>query len=167
MFKNKKAGQRILSIYLFIIYVIVAGGIVSGVILLRGSSLDVREIEASILTDKVIDCLVKQGRLKEDFFKADFDLLVECNFNFKDNTKKYEGEERYAVRVESFDFDNKKAEENVEVGIEVGKTNLLTYCGLEGEKIPKCDVKQLYVLNNLGDKILLKITSAVGKVENV
>ena len=45
---NKKAGERILSIYLFIIYIIVGVGIVSGVILFRSSSLDVREIEAEI-----------------------------------------------------------------------------------------------------------------------
>ena len=162
MFKNKKAGERILSIYLFIIYIIVSVGIVSGVILFR-SDLDVREIEAGILSDKVIDCLVEQGRLREDFFEADFDLIAECDFNFKDNTKKYEGEERYAVNVESSYFDNKKALKKVEAG----KTDLLTYCGLEGEKIPKCNLKELYVLDVLDDKILLRIISAVGKVENV
>ncbi len=157
---NKKAGERILSIYLFIIYIIVSVGIVSGVILFR-SDLDVREIEAGILADKVIDCLVEQGKLRIDF-DAGFDLIGECNFNFKDNTKKYDGEERYAVKVESFDFNS----EVLKNEIKAGKIDLLTYCGLEGEKIPKCNLKELYVLKG-DEKILLKINSVVGKVENV
>jgi len=163
MIKNKKAGERLLSIYLFIIYIIVIIGLVSGIINFKDSSLDVRNKEAGVLTDKVIDCLVEQGRLREDFFEADFDLIAECDFNFKDNTEKYLGEERYAVRVDSFYFENKKALKNVEAG----KTDLLTYCGLEGEKIPKCNIKELYVLDVLDDKILLKVISVVGKVENV
>jgi len=158
---NKKAGERILSIYLFIIYMIVGIGIVSGVIIFKDSDLDVREIEAGILSGKVIDCLVEQGKLRIDF-DADFDLIGECDFNFKDNTKKYQGEERYAVKVESFDFNS----ESLKSKIEAGKTDLLSYCGLEGEKIPKCNLKELYVLKG-EEKILLKINSVVGKVENV
>jgi len=158
---NKKAGERILSIYLFIIYIIVVIGIVSGVILFKDSDLDVREIESGILTDKVIDCLVEQGKLRTDF-DANFDLIEKCNFNFKDNTKKYQGEERYGVKIESFDFDSGALKGE----IEVGKTSLLTYCGLEGDKIPKCNLKELYVLKG-DEKILLKINSVVGKVENV
>lgn len=158
---NKKAGERILSIYLFIIYIIVSVGIVSGVIIFKSSDLDVREIEAGILSDKIIDCLVEQGRLRADF-DENFDLVEECDFNFKDNTKKYQGEERYAVKIESFDFNS----ENLKSKIEAGKTDLLTYCGLEGEKIPKCNLKELYVLKG-DEKILLKINSVVGKVENV
>lgn len=161
LLSDKKAGERILSIYLFIIYIIVGVGIVSGVILFRSSNLDVREIEAGILTDKVIDCLVEQGKLRTDF-DENFDLIGECNFNFKDNTKKYQGEERYGVKIESFDFDSGVLKGE----IKVGKTSLLTYCGLEGDKIPKCNLKELYVLKG-DEKILLKINSVVGKVENV
>ena len=51
---NKKGGERVLSFYLFIIYIIVLIGIVSGVVLFRGSALDVRELEASILTDSLL-----------------------------------------------------------------------------------------------------------------
>ncbi len=158
---NKKADEKILSIYLFIIYIIVGVGIVSGVIIFKDSDLDVREIEAGILTDKVIDCLVEQGKLRTDF-DVDFDLMGECDFNFEDNTKKYDGEERYAVKVESFDFDSGGLKEEVKAG----KTDLLTYCGLEGDKIPKCNLKELYILKG-DEKILLKVNSVVGKVENV
>lgn len=160
MFKNKKAGERILSIYLFIIYIIVGVGIVSGVIVFKGSDLDVREVEAGILTDKVIDCLVEQGKLRTDF-DENFDLIEECNFNFKDNTEKYQGEVRYGVKVETFDFDSGVLKDE----IKAGKIDFLQYCELEGDKIPKCNIKELYVLFGQ-TKFSLKITSAVGKVEN-
>ena len=79
---NKKAGERVLSIYLFIIYIIVAVGIVSGVLLFFSSSLDIRKAEAEILGDKVIDCLVEQGGLKPGVLG--WDNLDECGFDFKD-----------------------------------------------------------------------------------
>ncbi len=161
MFKNKKAGERILSIYLFIIYIIVGVGIVSGVIVFKGSDLDVREIEAGVLSDKVIDCLVEQGKLRTDF-DSSFDLIRECNFNFKDNTEKYQGEERYGVKVEAFDFNSGVLKQE----IKAGKTDFLVLCDSEGEKIPKCNIKELYVLKG-EEKILLKINSVVGKIENV
>jgi len=159
---NKKADERLLSIYLFIIYIIVGVGIVSGVIIFKDSDLDVREIEAGILTDKVIDCLVEQGKLRIDF-DADFDLIGECDFNFKDNTKKYQGEERYGVKVKSFYFNSDALKDE----IKAGKTDLLAYCDIKGDKIPKCNKKEIYVYDDFGDEILLKINSAVGKVENV
>jgi len=80
---NKKAGEKVLSIYLFIIYIIVSIGIVSGVLTFYGP-LDVRGVESGILTDKVIDCLVEQGELKE------FNL-ENCGFDFKDNSQIYNG----------------------------------------------------------------------------
>ena len=195
MIENKKAGERILSIYLFIIYIIVAIGIVSGVLLVYGSKLDIREIEAEVLSDKVIDCLTEQGNLDLGVFEHDFDLLSFCGFDFKDNSGKYQGEEQYGVSVELFDFDS--LEELKEKKI-FGREDFLEFCGLEGKKIPKCSEKKIYVLNrefvyrdyaapffadpgdvSLGgaqtgeeieeglieNRVLLKVTSAVGKIE--
>jgi len=145
--KNKKADERVLSIYLFIIYVIVAIGIVSGVLLFYGSGLDIRKVEASVLSDKVIDCLVEQGRLRENVFGKGFDLLGFCGFDFKDNSGDSgdSGEEEYAVSVGLFDFDSGE-----ELGEELvfGREDFLKYCGLKGDRIPKCDEKQVYVLSS-------------------
>ena len=159
---NKKAGERVLSIYLFIIYIIVGIGIVSGVIIFYGP-LDIREIEAEVLTDKVIDCLVDQGQLKEGVLESDFDLMEECKFDFRDNTQKYEGEERYGVSVKIYDFDSIKLKKELS---KVGREDFLEFCGSEGKKIPKCNKKELYVLDG-EDKVLLSVVSAIGKVQNV
>jgi len=163
LFQNKKAGERVLSIYLFIIYIIVAIGIVSGVIIFHGTSLDVREKEAGILSDKVIDCLVEQGQLKKEILNTDIDLISFCNFNFKDNTEKYKGEERYAVKVEIIDFETNNVEKTLSIA---GNSEFLEFCNEKGDKIPKCNEKKLYVLDGQ-NKFILRIVSAVGKVENV
>lgn len=159
--KNKKGGERVLSIYLFIIYIIVAVGIVSGVIIFYGKPLDVRSLEAEILTDKVIDCLVEQGELKSEVGDS-FDLLKNCKFDFKDNTRKYEGDERYAVKVELYDFNTGGLIKPLPIA---GDISFFEFCNMEGDKIPRCNEKQVYVLEG-ENKILLKINSAVGKVEN-
>ncbi len=185
MIKNKKAGERVLSIYLFIIYIIVAIGIVSGVLLVYGSGLDVREAEAGILSDRVIDCLTEQGVLNESVFDKNFNLLEFCNFDFS--------EEEYGVGIELSDFNSgEKLKENMDFG----RNDFLEFCGLKGDKIPKCSEKEVYVLREeelskeqdfseglfvtdpdsvsteqnsedslKQEKIILKVIGAVGKVK--
>ena len=176
--KEKKAGERILSIYLFIIYIIVSIGIVSGVLLVYGKELDVREVEAGVLGDKIIDCLTEQGILNEAVFTENFDLLDFCRLDFS--------EEEYAVRVELLDFYS-----NEQINkIEVGRKDFFEFCNEKGEKLPKCDEKEVYVLRKFEDfessgipvvadpsdvsvgegasllneeRIILKVLSAVGK----
>jgi|SRR3989344_5134974 len=168
--KNKKADERILSIYLFIVYIIVCVGIVSGVVLFYGAGLDVRVAEAGILSDKVIDCLTEKGKLHENVLKDNFDFLKFCKFDFKDNTGLYKGDEQYGARIELFDFNSCSKEEDKIVcsneikKIEAGREDFLEYCGLKGEKIPKCDKKETYVLNN-GKGVLMRISGVVGQTE--
>jgi len=167
---NKKADERVLSIYLFIVYIIVCVGVVSGVILFYGAGLDVRIAEAGILSDKVIDCLIEKGNLNENVLKDNFNLLNFCNFDFKDNSGFYKGDEQYGARIELFDIESCNKEEDKIIcsneikNIVAGRSDFLQYCGLVGEKIPKCDKKEIYTLSN-GKKILMKIVSSVGQIE--
>lgn len=161
--KYKKAGERVLSIYLFVIYIIVSVGIVSGVLMVYGQPLDVRELEAEILTDEVIDCLVEQGKLEKVFWDTSIDLIEVCKFDFRDNTAKYQGEERYAVEVRLYDFETNELKKALPIA---GENNFLELCSAEGDKIPRCNQKEIYVLYGQ-IKFLLKINSAVAKVQNV
>jgi len=47
--------------------------------------------------------------------------------------------------------------------IELGRKDFFEYCGLKGDKLPKCDVKEVYVLDG-GVKTLLRVYGIVGKV---
>jgi len=179
LFNNKKADERLLSIYLFMIYIIVSIGIVSGVLFVFGS-IDVREAEAGVLNDKVVDCLVEQGILDKNILVEGFNLLDYCNFNFNDEKT---GEEQYGVRIEVLDF---YSEEKLKEAI-FGRDDFLKFCNEKGQRIPKCNEKKVYVIgfeeneviadaiadpddvsanvesSDLQNKYLLKVTSAVGK----
>jgi len=143
---NKKADERILSIYLFIIYILVSIGIVSGVLLVQGSGLDVRKVEAGILADKVIDCLVYQGNLSSEVFSGNFDLLSFCGFEFRSD------DEEYGVQIMVGDVEEK-----------YGREDYLEFCDLKGVKIPKCETREVYVLNK-GEGVDLKVVGVIGKV---
>lgn len=169
--RGKKGDERVLSIYLFIIYIIVAIALVSGVIIFYGTPLDIRELEARALTDRVIYRLVDKGELTGEVFKTDFDLKAYCGLDFKDNTKKYAGEEQYGLKViiSKFDSCSKNKDGYLscafnENSFEYGRTDFFSYCGANGNKIPKCYHQQIYVLNS-GKQYLLDVSSTVGKVE--
>jgi hypothetical protein len=170
---NKKADERLLSIYLFVIYIIVAIGIVSGVILFYGSPLEIRELEANLLSDKVIECLTDKGEIKPAFFNQESDLLKFCNFGFKENSQKYLGEEQYAVSVKIYSFDSCAKQESgtlvctntINSGI-WGRSDFFEFCHSTGDKIPTCNIKQTYVLDK-GDKVILEVISAIGKIPDV
>lgn len=144
---DKKADERVLSIYLFIIYIVVSIGIVSGVLLVQGSGLDVRRVEAEILADKVIDCLVDQGNLNSEVLDGDFNLLDFCGFDFGGD----EGE--YGLEIVIRDIEKK-----------YGREDYLEFCNLEGAKIPKCETKEVYVLSG-EEGVILKVTGVVGKID--
>ena len=169
---NKKADERLLSIYLFIIYIIVSIGIVSGVLVFHGAGLDVREIEAEILSEKIIDCLVDNGELVKGVLEEEFNLKEFCNIELNDNTESYKGEEQIGVEVKFFDFNscNKNADEQINCAdnlrnkLEIGRKDLFGFCDLEGDKLPKCSKKSIYVLNN-EKGVMLKVLSVVRRIE--
>jgi len=61
---NSRGGERVLSIYWFLIFLVVAIAVVSGVYIFFSKPIDVREAEAGILNDKLINCFIENGKLK-------------------------------------------------------------------------------------------------------
>ena len=169
---NKKADERLLSIYLFIIYIIVSIGVISGVLVFYGAGLDIREIEADILSEKIIDCLVDEGELVDEVLEDDFSLQEFCRIELNDNTKTYVGEEQIGIEVKIFDFNSCFKDEekrincadNLREKIEIGRKDLFGFCGLEGKKLSKCSEKYIYVLHN-ENKIMLKVLGVVRRIE--
>lgn len=168
---NKKADEKLLSIYLFIIYIIVLTGIISGVLLFYGSPLDVRELEADILSSKIIDCLTEQGNLKIEVLNDKFNIVENCNLYLKDNIAGNK-EEPYAIKVSLFNFDSCSngnqisCSENIKE-ISAGRNDYFEYCKIEqnaeAKKFPKCSEKQVYILNQ-DKKILIDVLGVVGKI---
>ena len=83
LLKNKKAGEKLLSIWWLFIIAMVGIGIVFGVSMFYSAEIDVRKVEAEILSDKISDCLFEQGILIDSLLESDFDIFQECKLNKK------------------------------------------------------------------------------------
>jgi hypothetical protein len=79
--RDKRGGEKLLSVWWFFILLIVGGGIVVGVIIHFGAEVNIKGLEAEILNDKVMDCIGEGSFLIEEVFQKDFDILKECGLS--------------------------------------------------------------------------------------
>ena len=136
--KRNKKGSKILSVYWFVILAIVAGGIITIVLIFYGKPYDVRNIEAEIIVNKIVDCLSDEGKLRTEINNKN--ILQECSF------------------VLNGDFYFEVLE------IKQGNFNLKGSCG-KAENIV-CVEKKVYLLTEGGGEVI-KILSIVREHENV
>ncbi len=133
-----KRGEKYLSVYWFAILVIVAVGISAMVIIFYGKPYDVREIEAGILINKIVDCLSNaDGTLNAEINNENF--LNKCHLVLGDE---------YYLEIDPF-------------GIKQGNFNLKDYCG-KGESVV-CVKRNVYLLDEENREVIIKILSVVGK----
>ena len=154
---NRKGDERVLSMYWFILFIIVAVAIVSAVLIFYSYLLDVRATEASILSDRVVDCLSDNGILNSvKLDEAVNSIEGACNLILKDASK-----EKYASMKSQYYI---KVEANGKL-IETGDRDFLAFCGQSSKlNIPVCSEKKLFVLNG-NEMTSMKITTVVRKVE--
>jgi len=171
---NKKGTDKIISIYWFVILIIVAGGIFAMVSVFYGSPYDVRAIEAELLTNKIADCLSYGGGLDKELFidadvlkgfKENFLELCKINFNVEE---KFENEPQYYLKIGVFAIDSLNTPA---VSLVEGNRNLVASCNVqedkEFEKLAKCNKRKLYSTLN-DQQYLIEILSIVKKTqENV
>ena len=145
---NKKADERYLSPWMFIIWGLIGVAIVAGVIIFYSSSLDVREEESKILLNRVADCLVGVGNVNENYFKEDFDFYQECNLN----KEIFESGKLYYVGII---FYNSSGQEIKDFRKEYGVLSWKTLCDYQKGKtesnFPQCSQGILYAANSSQD----------------
>lgn len=167
--KNKKGAEKIMSIYWFVILVLVAGGIFFMVSSFHTSPYDVRELEAEIMINQVSDCISQGGKLNEKLiydknFNKEFKILDECYLNF--NTE-FENKIQYYLEI---NFYNVNDYENPIYKISSGEgEELKADCEIQKNKeygtISKCVEKTFYSLDNNQNQIFVKILSIIRKTE--
>jgi len=163
-FRNRK-GDKMLSLYWFVILMIVAGGIYGMVYVFYGSPYDVREIEANLLVDKIASCISYAGKINENLIlngeKKENNFLENCHLNFGS-----EEEQEYFSEITFYKVDDM---ENYFFKISKGNLNLLASCEIQKEKeqsiLPKCVEKSFYSLDNSGNQYIIQILVSVKKIE--
>ena len=80
LLKSKKADEKYLSIWMFLIWAIIGVSIVLGVLMFYSINGDVRQVEAQSLADKLSLCLTTSFSY-EEIAKSDFDIYSKCGLN--------------------------------------------------------------------------------------
>jgi hypothetical protein len=138
---NIKA-EKLLSIWWFFVLGVIAGGIVIGVLIYSSADISIKEVEANVLSERIISCLIDDGYLKEDIFKSEFNIFDFCNLNsdvFGKASNFYFSVSIYDSGSLIFNFVN-------------GSSSFEKDCQIQGEvkakHFPRCSEKQEIVLFN-------------------
>jgi len=165
MFKNKKAGEKYLSIWWIFVLIIITVAIVAGVSINRLKDVNTKAIEADILVNRVADCLIQQGYIKQEFLNENFDIFKECLIDKETITNS----EKYYLNIAVYNYNSCKIEaeklncQNPEIKYEFGVLDFENQCGMEGTNYPKCSEKYIYTLNKSESKFILKIKAGSNK----
>lgn len=173
---NKRGTDRILAIYWFLVLTFVAGGVFAMVYVFYGNPYDVREIESEILTQRIADCISRQGTIDPDFFGEEgFNQEIgktfteRCKLNF-DVEEGYDDENtmQYFYKIEFYTVNNFATPS---FSFKDGNSNWESECFIKKEndkeytRLAKCTEKRFYAVGNGGSQYLIKILSIIGKSE--
>ncbi len=81
--KNKKAGEKLLTIWWFIVLGVIGGGIGIGIMIYFSATVNTNGVEAGILGERIINCISENGYLKNNVLALDFDIFKECSIDRK------------------------------------------------------------------------------------
>ncbi len=154
LFRDKKAGEKLLTIWWFFVLALVGGGIVIGVLIYYSGEIDVRKLESELLADRILDCLSEQGNLNEEFLKDDFDIFQGCSLD----KEVIENSGNFYINVSLYDLDGESIKE-----ITKGVGSFEVNCKLEGGDYPKCSGKEIFVFDSLGEKLKFKILAGTNQ----
>lgn len=161
LMKNKKAGEKWLSIWWIFVLVIIGGVIVIGVLVYYSADINIKEIEADILAERIVRCLVDNGYLRQDFVEEkEFDVFKECNLKREVFGKGSNYFFNISLKNERGNLYREDRKDIIE-----GDTSFEEDCGIEktmrAKHYPRCSAKNGYLLyvNKEGktEKVNLKI----------
>jgi len=131
LIRNKK-GDKIISVYWFVILFLVAAAVVYMTVIFYGTPKDIRNAESEVLANKIAECLseggyLKEGILEDSSFKDN--LLSKCNINFNvEDFSNWKEKTQYYLEIAINKFDSalpKNLGENI-FSFNTGDINLKT-----------------------------------------
>ena len=141
-----KRGDEILSIWWFFILAVIGVGIVLGVLRFYSIYADVREVDADILGNRIYDCIVSQGQLRNDF--RDFNIFSECKLN----KEVLDSSGDYFINVSIYDPNDKLARPEITAGV----LSFQITCDVNAKSYARCSEKNVYAFLN-DKRYLIKI----------
>lgn len=169
--KNNKGGSKMITMYWFVILLIVAGGIFAMVYSFYHHPYDIREIEGEIMVNHIADCLSNQGKLNSELFNetrfSEFykdNVLENCHINL-DVEDSFENDVQHYFRINFYNATNL---DTSVFEISEGANKLTADCNIQEEKeydrTAKC-VEDSFFSFNGEDLYLIKILTIIKKTE--
>jgi len=154
--KNNRADSKLISIWWFAVLFLIAGGIVAGTLLFYSRGIDVRALESNVLSDRVLNCLVKDGYIKQDFLENKTDIFKECGLSEKIINKS----SSYYLSLSIIDLQTNKKEIGVSFGnMAFEKDCKISLSVLNAENYPKCSDKKVVIIDEDYRKLELNIVA--------
>jgi hypothetical protein len=132
-----------------LIYVIIAAGIMGGVLMFYAVQIDVRPEEAATLSNKLVDAISEDGYLKEGISEENILSAAGLEENsFHEMFDYYLNISFYGESVRN---------------IHAGNRDFQVSCKLEGRHFPECHEKEVYLLDENGNEVRVKILTAANQ----
>ncbi len=155
--------EKMISIYWFAILILVAVGIASMVFMFYSHPYDVREAEAIALTERVADCMIEGGKLKQEFLNFNGDLLKKCHITFDVEKELEKGQ--YFLGVDILDLGSRNSINKINEGNPTIKTHCSPQAEEEIQQLSTCIETEIYSIDNSNKQYLIKILSIVRKTQ--
>lgn len=134
---NKKA-DKLLSIWWFFVLGVIAGGIVIGVLIYSSADINIKEVEADVLVEKIISCLINNGYLKENIFENDFNIFDFCNLN----PEVFGKASNFYFNISIYDENGEELRESISKGSYSFEKDCKIQEGKEAKHFPRCSEKK-------------------------
>jgi len=156
-----KRGSEYLSIWWFFALAIIATGIVIGVGIFESAEIGTKEVEAGILVDRSVDCMIKSGILSDEVLNGNINFYKECKLNEEVIGKS----EKYYLEYKVFDFKDCKIvnsktscdDKKKITGKSFGVSAFASQCLIKGKNYPLCDSRYVYTLDKNGKELIVYI----------
>lgn len=133
---GKKAEERVYSLVWFSVWIVVWLVVIIGVLRFYSINFDVKEVEADILSEKILNCINDNGALIDGFFKEDFNIFEKCGLN--QEVMKSD----FYLKI-TLNTDPKKI-------VSGGNPGFEAMCWQKGENVPECITKKENILYDDG-----------------
>lgn len=155
--KNKKAGEKLLSIWWIFVLLVIGGGIVLGVIIFQSKEININPLEADLLSEKISQCFSNEGYLDRNIDENN--IFAECRIS----EKLFEKGSDFYFRVLVYEGGNlikkiEKGDFSFEKECVIGKS-------IEMKNSPKCSEKSFLVLDSNGKELKIVILTSSNQKE--
>lgn len=154
-FRNmKKADSKLLSIWWFAVLIIIGTGVIVGSFIFYSNKVDVRLIEADLITAKIIECMSEGGHINQDYMAGKLDIFEKCSFD-----KNVIESGSYFIRVGIYDNKGEliKDSEKYFGDVTLEKDCLIGSSMINAVNYPRCIERRAKLLVEGGEEAELRV----------